>query len=380
MVTAGVYLVCRMGPLFLASPDAMTVVAVVGATTALVAAIIGMAQNDIKKVLAYSTVSQLGYMVLATGVGAFTASIFHLMTHAFFKALLFLGAGSVIHALSGEQEITRMGGLRRLLPWTHATFLIGVLAIAGVPPFAGFFSKDEILWAALAGGPGAPGSGSLLLWGAGLLTAGLTAFYMTRLYLLVFAGAPRMSDAVRHHVHESPPVMTAPLVLLAAGACLAGFLGVPHFLSQGTIPNHLEEILSPVLGGGGGESGTAFLSERGALSIALLASLAGIGLAGALYARGPRPEPDAPSPLLKLARGKFFADELIEAVVLEPYRALCRAMKRVDESLIDGLVNAVGGGVDLGSQLLRLAQTGYLRNYALAFLVGSILILYYALR
>ena len=380
MVTAGVYLVCRMGPLFLASPDAMTVVAVVGATTALVAAIIGAAQNDIKKVLAYSTVSQLGYMVLATGVGAFTASIFHLMTHAFFKALLFLGAGSVIHALSGEQEITRMGGLRRMLPWTHATFLIGVLAIAGVPPFAGFFSKDEILWAALAGGPGAPGSGSLLLWGVGVLTAGLTAFYMIRLYLLVFAGAPRVSDAVRHHVHESPPLMIAPLVLLAAGACLAGFLGVPHFLSQGTIPNHFEEILSPVLGGGGGESGTAFLSEWGALSIALLASLAGIGLAGALYARGPRPEPAAPSPLLKLARGRFFADELIEAVVLEPYRALCRAMKRVDETLIDGLVNAVGGGVDLGSQLLRLAQTGYVRNYALAFLVGSILILYYALR
>src|SRR6266704_3465682 len=188
MVTAGVYVTCRMAPLYMHSPQAMLTVAIVGGLTALFAAVIGVAQTDIKKVLAYSTVSQLGYMMLAAGVGAFSASVFHLMTHAFFKALLFLGAGSVIHALSGEQDIRRMGGLRRHLPLTHATFAVAVLAIAGIPPFAGFFSKDAILSGvlALAGGTGSPAL--LALWAAGVFTAGLTAFYMTRLYLLVFAG------------------------------------------------------------------------------------------------------------------------------------------------------------------------------------------------
>src|SRR5262245_5970495 len=242
MVTAGVYVMCRMSPLLVASPQAMAVVAVVGVLTAVFAASMGLAQRDIKKVLAYSTVSQLGYMMLAVGVGAFGAGIFHLMTHAFFKALLFLGAGSVIHALSGEQDIMKMGALRSRLPWTHATFLVATLAIAGIPPLAGFFSKDEILWSALSG----PG-GSVWLWGLGVIAAGLTAFYMTRLYLLTFAGPSRLSHEAEHHLHESPPVMTMPLAILAVGSAVVGFLGVPHFMGGGALPNFMEHWLEPVL-------------------------------------------------------------------------------------------------------------------------------------
>src|SRR5437867_8983703 len=218
MVTAGVYVTCRMAPLYLKSPGAMLAVAVVGALTALFAASIGLAQNDIKQVLAYSTVSQLGYMMLAAGVGAFSAAIFHLMTHAFFKALLFLAAGSVIHAMSGEQDIRKMGGLDRYIPWTHITFVIATLAISGIIPLSGFFSKDEILWAAWGRSP--------LLWVVGVGTAGLTAFYMARLWTLVFLGKGRFDEETRHHLHESPRTMTVPLVLLAILSAVGGFLGV----------------------------------------------------------------------------------------------------------------------------------------------------------
>ncbi len=216
MVTAGVYVTCRMGALYLAAPAAMMTVAIVGAITAVFAATIGLCQNDIKKVLAYSTVSQLGYMMLAAGVGAYTAAIFHLMTHAFFKALLFLGAGSVIHALSGEQNIRRMGGLGRHLPWTHGTFVIAGLAIAGIFPLSGFFSKDEILWMAFNQSP--------IYWVLGVGGALLTAFYMTRLYILVFRGEERFSDEARHHLHESPRSMTAPLVVLAVLSFAGGWI------------------------------------------------------------------------------------------------------------------------------------------------------------
>ncbi len=387
MVTAGVYVVCRMGALFLHAPAAMLTVAVVGALTALFAAIIGIAQDDIKKVLAYSTVSQLGTMMLAAGVGAFSAALFHLMTHAFFKALLFLGAGSVIHALSGEQDIRRMGGLRRGLPLTHATFLVAVLAIAGIPPLAGFFSKDEILWSVLAGPLPALspwGSGLwLALWAAGVATAGITAFYMTRLYLLVFSGPPRLGPEARHHLHEPPPVMTAPLVLLAAGSALAGFLGVPHFLGGDRLPNCLEEFLDPVWHTSLLDAGAApALSEWGAMAAALVVSLAGIGLGWMLFRRGPRPAEAAGAAggLLRLVKGKFFVDEAIEAVVLRPYRALCRFSTAFDEKVIDGVVNGSGLATELASQVGRLAQTGYVRNYALVFFLGTIVILYYVLR
>ena len=380
MVTAGVYVTCRMAPLYVHAPGAMLIVAVVGGLTALFAAIIGIAQDDIKKVLAYSTVSQLGYMMLAAGAGAFPASVFHLMTHAFFKALLFLGAGSVIHAMAGEQDIRRMGGLRRHLPITHATFAVAVLAIAGIPPFAGFFSKDEILAGVLKLGGESGSPVALALWGLGILTAAITAFYMTRLYLLVFAGAPRMPEEKRHHLHESPAVMTLPLIVLAVGSALAGFLGVPDFI--GGLPNYLEHYLAPVFAASGHAAeqaqGGAALSEGTALGIALFASLAGMASAWAVYRRGPLAAgagAAGPKGLTRLVKGRFYVDEAIDAVVLAPYRGLCRVAAAFDERIVDRLVNSVGAAADLASQLGRLAQTGYVRNYALVFFFGTIVVL-----
>ena len=382
MVTAGVYVLARLAGLYVASPVAMTVVAVTGGLTALVAATLGVAQTDIKKVLAYSTVSQLGYMVLAAGVGAFGASVFHLMTHAFFKALLFLGAGSVIHALSGEQDIMKMGGLRRRLPWTHATFLIGTLAIAGVPPLAGFFSKDEFLWSALTGR-----GGNLVLWLAGVLTAGLTAFYMTRLYMLTFAGPSRLTHEAEHHLHESPMVMLLPLILLAIGSAFAGLVGVPHFLGGDAVPNLFEHWLEPVMpavtgvathGAAGAGEAAAPLSEWAAMIVALLASAAGIALGYTMYRNGPLPE--RPSLGVRLVRGRYFVDEAYDRLIVGPYRFLCRLGAALDARVVDGLVNAVGFVTDLTGEMLRLTQTGYVRNYALGFFGGTILILYYVLR
>jgi NADH-quinone oxidoreductase subunit L len=392
MVTAGVYVVCRMAPVFLMAPAAMTAVAVVGAATALFAAIIGVAQNDIKKVLAYSTVSQLGYMMLAAGVGAFGAGIFHLTTHAFFKALLFLAAGSVIHAMSDEQDIRRMGGLRGRLPLTHITFLVGVLAIAGVPPLSGFFSKDEILWFALAGAPGAPIGGSVILWGIGVITAALTAFYMMRLYLLVFAGdETRAGEKTKAHIHESPSLMTGPLIVLAIGAVVAGFIGVPHFLGGEAIPNHFGHYLEPVFGHAAadapgiaaahaGAAHAAPLSEWAALAVTLVAAFAGLALGWRLYGRAPAARVEvADRGLTRLVRGKFYVDEAIDMVVLRPYGALCRFSSSFDAWVVDGLVNATGIGTDLAGEMARLMQTGYVRNYALAFFLGTVLILYFVL-
>jgi NADH-quinone oxidoreductase subunit L len=376
MVTAGVYVTCRMGALYVAAPAAMMTVAIVGAVTALVAAIIGMGQDDIKKVLAYSTVSQLGYMMLAAGVGAYTAAIFHLMTHAFFKALLFLGAGSVIHAMSGEQNIRKMGGLRGGLPVTHITFAVAVMAIAGLPPFAGFFSKDEILWSALTGA-----GGSIALWGLGVLTAGITAFYMTRLYVLVFSGRTRASEDARAHLHESPVSMTGPLVVLAIGSVLVGFLGVPHFLGGERLVNLFDEFLAPVLHLAGGASvahqgvSTA-IGEWAAMLTALVVSVLGIVLAWVLYGRGPMEEA-ARSALVRLVKGKFFFDELIDRVLLQPYRWACRVAAAFDDKVVDGLVNATGISTDLAGQIVRLVQTGYVRNYTFMFLLGTVVILFF---
>ena len=382
MVTAGVYVLCRMSPLLMASQMAMGVIAVIGVLTAVFAASMGLAQRDIKKVLAYSTVSQLGYMMLAVGVGAFGAAIFHLMTHAFFKALLFLGAGSVIHALSGEQDIMKMGGLRSRLPKTHATFLIATLAIAGIPPLAGFFSKDEILWAALSGQGGA-----IWIWGLGVLTAAMTAFYMTRLYLLVFGGSSRLSHEAEHHLHESPAIMTVPLMLLAVGSAVAGFLGIPHFLGGAALPNYLEHWLEPVLphaaaataaaGGAAGHAaaGHAALGEWPAMLIALAAAAAGIVGAWRLYGGGPLAA--AASPVARLLEHAWYVDELYDRIVLAPYRALCRFSAALDTRLVDGLVNATGFMTDMTGEIMRLTQTGYVRNYALGFFTGIVVILWY---
>jgi NADH-quinone oxidoreductase subunit L len=369
-----------MSPLLVASPTAMGVVAVVGCLTAVFAASMGLCQRDIKKVLAYSTVSQLGYMMLAVGVGAFGAAIFHLMTHAFFKALLFLGAGSVIHALGGEQDIMKMGALRSRLPKTHATFLVACIAIAGIPPFAGFFSKDEILWAALSGQGGA-----VWLWALGVLTAAMTAFYMTRLYLLVFGGPSRLSHAAEHHLHESPAVMTLPLILLAVGSALAGFLGVPHFLGGGAWPNFLERWLEPVLphaaaaaeAAGEQVAGHAALGEMTAMLVALAAAAAGIAGAWALYGRGPLAE--SASPIARLLENAWYVDALYDRIILAPYRALCRFCAALDTRLVDGLVNATGFMTDMTGEIMRLTQTGYVRNYALGFFTGVVAILWYML-
>jgi NADH-quinone oxidoreductase subunit L len=327
-------------------------------------------------------------MMLAVGVGAFGAGIFHLMTHAFFKALLFLGAGSVIHALSGEQDIMKMGGLRNRIPWTHATFLIATLAIAGIPPLAGFFSKDEILWSALAGR-----GGSIWLWLIGVAAAGMTAFYMTRLYLLTFGGDSRVGHEAEHHLHESPPVMLWPLAILAVGSILAGFAGVPEFLSGGSVPNHLERWLAPVLSAGaagaeGAAAGAAEgagvaahaapLSEWGALVTALLVSMAGIAGAFSLYRRGPLPE--GANPIVRVVRDKYYVDELYDRIILGPYRALCRVSAAFDERIVDGLVNGAAFTADMTGEVMRLMQTGYVRNYALGFFAGAVVILYYVLR
>ena len=278
MVTAGVYMVARSSAIYAHAPKAMLTVAVVGALTAIFAASIGLVQNDIKRVLAYSTVSQLGYMFLACGVGAFTAAVFHLATHAFFKALLFLGSGSVIHGMSGEQDMRNMGGLKDKLPWTRRTMLVGCIAIAGIPPLAGFFSKDEILWSAFKiGGYGR------VVWALGFLAAGMTAFYMFRLYHMTFEGRFRGSEEQAHHLHESPASMIVPLQVLALGSIVAGFMGVPETLFGG---NWIEHFLHPVFAAAHHTLAEVQLAAvpGHATEYALMAASVGVGLAGILLA------------------------------------------------------------------------------------------------
>ncbi len=336
MVTAGVYVTCRMAPLYLHAPVAMAVVAVVGGLTAIFAATIGLCQNDIKKVLAYSTVSQLGYMMLGAGSGGFEAGIFHLTTHAFFKALLFLGAGSVIHALSGEQDIRRMGGLDRHIPWTHGTFVVATLAIAGIFPLSGFFSKDEILWMAWRRSP--------LLWLVGIAGAFLTAFYMTRLYILVFRGEERFGEEKRRHLHESPRTMIVPLAILAVLSFVGGWIGIPRVIAPG-LPNWFERFLAPVF-----EAGGAALAAEGPASLeivlmaaSLFVALFGIFLGWVFYEK----RREIPERLAEAWRGtyravlhKYFVDELYGKLVLGPYDALCRASAWFDQWVVDGAVNA----------------------------------------
>jgi len=374
MVTAGVYLMARLSFLFVLSPAAMSVVAGVGIGTALFAATIAVAQTDIKKVLAYSTVSQLGYMVAACGVGAFAAGVFHVVTHAFFKALLFLGAGSVIHAMHHEQDLRAMGGLARRLPLTWPTMLAGTLAIAGVPPLAGFVSKDEILFAAFLGARG----GFPWLWLAGFLTAGLTAFYMMRLIALAFLGESRASPEARANVHESPPTMTVPLVVLAALSVAGGFLGWPHALGGGA---RLQAWLAPVFASGHGAAadgghGSAGL-EWTLAGVSTLIAIAGLGLGYLAYVRRPRLVAAARAwlggrPAQVLGR-KYFVDELYGRLIYRPLQRLADVVcfRWVDRGLIDNLL--VGGSavvtIFTGS-LLRLMQNGLVRFYAWVFALG----------
>ena len=374
MVTAGIYMVLRANVLFTLAPDTLQVVAIVGAATALFAATIGLAQNDIKKVLAYSTVSQLGYMFLALGVLGYSSALFHVLTHAFFKALMFLGAGSVIHAMSNEQDLRRMGGLRKALPVTFVTFLIGCLAISGIPPFAGFFSKDEILSHAYAH--------SKVLWGLGLLTAFLTAFYMFRLLFLAFFGEFRGTDEQRRHLHESPASMTLPLVVLAVLAAVGGFMGAP-MLTGGR--HYLAEYLAPIFTYSRRLLPAAFSAEPDhstellLMGLSVAAGLLGIVLAYVQYvARARRPAEDAAhrSAPESLVYHKYYIDELYDALFTRPVMALSSGLLRfVEHGLINPVVGGFGRVVNGGGQLLRYVQTGAVETYLILMVVGIVLIL-----
>ncbi len=379
MVTAGVYMVVRANALYQLTPTISLLIAVVGAATALFAATIGLAQTDIKKVLAYSTVSQLGYMFLAAGVGAYAAAIFHLGTHAFFKALLFLGSGSVIHAMGGEQDMRRMGGLKAYLPATYKTFLIATLAISGVPLLAGFFSKDQILAAAFAS--------NRLLWVVGLLTAGLTACYMFRAVFLTFHGKFRGTEAERDHLHESPPVMTWPLWILAVGAVVSGYIGIPKL--HGVLDaNWIDGFLSPVVAQvTEHHAHHASLAEE-LLLMGLSVAVAGLGIwlawryyGGEKGLEGGEAWAERFPRVHRTLVDKYRVDELYDAAVVRPLRRLAELGKRfVDGVLIDGLVvHGSAFAAEIAGDLLRFTTTGNVRSYALYFLIGLILMFWWML-
>jgi NADH-quinone oxidoreductase subunit L len=380
MVTAGVYMVARCNVLFRLAPEAMLVVAVIGAVTAVFAAVIALAQNDIKKILAYSTVSQLGYMFLACGVGAFVAGIFHVMTHAFFKACLFLGSGSVIHAMGDEQDIRKMGGLRSKLPVTYGTFLIATLALSGIPPLAGFFSKDAIL-------AGVFEAHRPVLYAVGLLTAGLTAFYMLRLVSLTFYGSFRGTSEQEHHLHESPPSMTLPLIVLAALSVVGGWVGLPAVF--GETANRFQAFLAPVLPPLQGAERAAHealphATEWLLMGLSVAVAGGGILLAVQWYARGegrtPQKIASAFPGAYALVADKFRVDELYHALFVQPFNWLCRVLwKVVDVLLIDGVLNAGAFLVELAGDLLRFLQTGNVRNYALSFFLGLVALMIFVL-
>jgi len=388
MVTAGVYMVARLSFLYLQSDVAMAVVASVGAFTALFAATIGICQRDIKKVLAYSTISQLGYMFTAVGVGAFSAGIFHLMTHAFFKACLFLGSGSVIHAMSGEQDMFKMGALGKKMKITMLTFVIASIAIAGVPPLAGFFSKDEILFNTFTSHM-QPAWLGMALWGLLFIGAGVTAFYVFRAVFLTFFGERRYSDEAAHHLHESPPSMTIPLILLAVGSIFAGFLGVPALLGGSNVLHHYLEPSLGVLAAHGdhGEHASAAVEhashtvELTLMVMSVLAGLLGIFVAFMLYNRRPGVPAQITAKLgglYRLVYNKYFVDEAYEATIVKPgYTVSNRVLfNLIDVRIIDTIVNSIGVFARLFGSLFRLLQTGVVRTYAFFFLIGILFLIY----
>jgi len=377
MVTSGIFLVARSNALFALSPTTLTVVAIVGAATAIFAAVIGIFQNDIKKVLAYSTVSQLGYMFLALGVGAFTAGVFHVLTHAFFKACLFLGSGAVIHAMHHEQDMQKMGGLKKYLPVTFWTFFIATLAIAGIPPFAGFFSKDEILWKAFS-------QGSPVLWFVGALGALTTAFYMFRAVYLTFFGKERF-DAHHHTPHEVSWHMSLPLIVLAALSILGGFIGVPAVL--GGSPS-LEHWLGPVLEHGeetvaarhfGGEHSHSL--EIGLMAVSVGIALLGIFLAWRFYKSRTTLQRDEAKLgfAYRAAVNKFYVDELYDNTIVQPTYKVSNSFlyKVMDVKIIDGFVNGLAEAVESGSNVIRKIQTGFVQNYAVMIVVGVLCLVSY---
>jgi len=396
MVTAGVYLFVRASGMFVLAPTALAVVAVIGAVTAIFAATIGLVQTDIKRVLAYSTVSQLGYMFLAVGSGAFVAAIFHLMTHAFFKALLFLGSGSVIEAAHHEQDIRKMGGLGAKLPITKNTFIIGSLALAGVPIFAGFFSKDEVLYSAFTSQLGNLGK---LLWVIGAAAALLTAFYITRLVVLTFYGTPR-DKHLFDHAHESPKIMTVPLMILAVLSTVGGFLGLPLIEKA----NVMHNWLGPWVGGHGAEEaaegahqgalaqgetvahvgvGHSAGLEVGLMAFSVALAIIGIWAAWRVYAKEPSRAQELGrkfSGVYRVLWNKYYIDEIYNAVVVQPIVVGSRALWRVfDVGFVDGAVNGAGRVLRATGSYLRPIQNGLAGSYAAAIMLGAILIMGYVL-
>jgi len=363
MVTAGVYLVARSTPLFSAAGAALPIVGAVGAITAIFAATIALVQVDIKRVMAYSTVSQLGYMFLALGVGAPIAAMFHLATHAFFKALLFLGSGSVIHGVGGEQDMRRMGGLRQKMPTTYATMVIAGGALAAIPPLAGFWSKDEIVGAAFL-------NGFPILWAVGVLTGALTAFYVTRAIWLTFHGEPR-DHHLYDHAHESPRVMTVPLLVLAAGSVLAGFVGFPP--EHGFIHDFLSRVIE-----GRAEGATEYGIIAILAGVSVVAGLVGIAIGLSTYARH-RPDPAAVTraiaPAYTLLVNRYYVDELYDHRIVDAAKAFSGAAWAFDIHIIDGLVNRLGWLFGLAGSGLRRAQTGVVGNYALSIVAGLLVIM-----
>ena len=383
MVTAGVYMIGRNALLFSHAPETLAIVAIIGVATALMAGTIGLVQNDIKRVLAYSTVSQLGYMFLAMGVGAYAAGIFHLYTHAFFKALLFLGSGAVIHALAGEQDLRRMGGLKNELPITFWTFLVGAIAISGVPGFAGFFSKDEILAKTFTGG-------HTLLWTVGLLTSLLTAVYMFRLVFLAFYGPrapepvppahPEEEEQAAHahehhgHLHDAPPAMAVVLIVLAIGSVLAGYV---------SLGGRFEKFLEPSFGVQAAEhSSTESSPELALMLVSVVVAFAGIGIAIYFFLRNRRAADavaDRFTGVHRVLANKYYVDEVYDAAVVQPVRLASEdaLWKTIDVRVIDGAVNGTGEAVVSMSELLRRLQSGSVRSYAASLFVGVVLILGY---
>ncbi|MBN2382248.1 NADH-quinone oxidoreductase subunit L [bacterium] len=383
MVTAGVYMVARCHALFLMSGTALQIVALVGGITAFWAATIAVMQHDIKRILAYSTISQLGYMFLGCGAAAFSAGIFHLMTHAFFKALLFLGAGSVIHALSAEQDIRKMGGLRHKLPTTYWVFLVATLAITGVPGFSGFFSKEAILWSVYTGVPDQGLSG--LLWLIGLISAGMTALYMFRLFFITFSGKTRIEAECYHQLHESPNIMLIPLIILAFFAFSGGYLGLPELLGGHNI---FQNFLEPVFAESAWSMGPvsvinhSHVIESLFMLITVLVTAGGIVLAAVMY----HWKTDIPGKLADifpgiygLVRNKYYIDELYERIIILPVRRISERFlwKLCDITLIDGLVNGCARVIYSTGAIVRLITNGSIHRYVSALVVGFIGFLIY---
>jgi NADH-quinone oxidoreductase subunit L len=367
MVTAGIYMIARSNILYTLAPYTHTVIAIVGITTAIFTATIALKQNDIKKVLAYSTVSQLGYMFLGLGVGAYTGAVFHVMTHAFFKALLFLGAGSVIHALGGQQDMRYMGGLKKYMPVTHITFLLGCLAIAGIPPFSGFFSKDEILSISYEAHPA--------YFIVGVLGALMTAYYMFRLYATTFLGQFRGTEHEQHHLHESPIAITVPLIVLAILAVIAGFAGIPALFAENS--HALANFLQPIFEASNKvhEMHTPDHNTEWML-LGVSVAVAVIGVVAGLVKFRKSPELQEPTGLGAVLQHKWYVDELYDAVIVRPLNAFSGFLNRVIErSIVDGVVNGVGKAVQYGSRQVRLVQSGQVGAYIL-LMVASIIIFF----